>query len=94
MRHAKHERTEFYFHHTFSSNHNHDMRKTRAVNRRNLTQQQADFHPLQLDAKLGIHQKYKYKLPKHFATPKSCRIEKAVPFNLRSLLRKGRQLKR
>ena len=27
MRHAEHERKEFYFHHTFSSNHNHDMQK-------------------------------------------------------------------
>ena len=36
--------------------------ETHAINRSNLTKQQAVFHSLQLDAKLGIHQKYKYKL--------------------------------
>ena len=31
LRHAKHERKEFYIHHTFSSNHDHDMQKHRPL---------------------------------------------------------------
>ena len=79
MRHAKHERTEFYFHHTFSSNHNHDMRRTHAINRGYLTKQQADFHSLQLDAKLGIHQKYKYKLPNTLQLRRAAGLRRLYP---------------
>ena len=52
------------------------------INRGNSTKHQADFHSLQLDAKLGIHQKYKYKLPntsqlRRAAGLKSCILQLA-----------------
>jgi hypothetical protein len=49
------------------------------VNRRHLTQQQADFHSLQLNAKLGIHQKYKYKLPNTLQPRRAAGMRRLYP---------------
>ena len=56
----QHERTEFYFYHTFQVITTTTC-ETQVVSRNYPTKHHMDFHAMQLDAKLGIHQKYEYK---------------------------------
>ena len=72
---------EFYFHHTFqaATTTAYPSEKHIAVNRGNPTQQQADFHSLRNDAKLGIHQKYKYKLSNTLQLRRAARLRRLYP---------------